>query len=91
MVLLLGTYVKIFKALAHVDASKLFPIDNPLRTRSNRVKLMCKQEQLDCTSFFLTNDAAREWDKLPLAVVQCDNITSFDNKLDHHLLHQGLR
>ena len=73
------------------ESSKLFLVDNASLTRNNGVKLRCKQIQLDCTKFFFTNDVVREWNKLPTSVVQCNTINSFKNKLDHHLLEQGLR
>ena len=82
---------KILKGFTNVDANKLFSIDNSARTRSNGVKLRCKQVQLDCTKFFFTNDVVREWNKLPPSVVQCDTINSFKNKLDQHLLNQDIR
>ncbi len=71
---------KILKRFTNVDASKMFPIDNKPRTRSNGVKLRCKQVQLDCTEFFFTNDMVREWNKLPPLVAQCDTMNSFKNK-----------
>ncbi len=64
-----------------MDASKLFLS----RSRSNGVKLRCKQAQLDSTKFFFTNGVVREWSKLPPSGVQCDTINSFKNKLNHHL------
>ncbi len=79
---------KILKGFTNVDADKMFSIKNTSRTRSNGVKLRCKQVQLDCTKFSFTNDVVREWNKLPPLVVQCDTINSFKNKLDHHLLTQ---
>ncbi len=72
-----------------MDVSKLFSIDNSSRTRSNSVKLRCKQVQLDCTKFFFTNDIINEWNKLPPSTAQCDTINSFKNKLDHHLLNKS--
>ncbi len=44
---------KILKGFINVDPSKLFSIDNTSRTRNNRIKLRCKQIQLNCTIFFL--------------------------------------
>ncbi len=44
---------KILKRLTNVNASKLFSIDNTSRTRNNRIKLRCRQVQLDCTKIFL--------------------------------------
>ncbi len=44
---------KIINVFTSVDASKLFSTDNTSRTRSNGVKLRCKQVQLDCNKFFL--------------------------------------
>ncbi len=61
-----------------MDASKLFSVDDTSRTRSNGVKLRCKQVQLDSTKFFFTNYVVREWNKLPPSVVQCDTINSFN-------------
>ncbi len=52
-------YFKIPKGFTDVDASKMFSIDNTSRTRSNGVKLECKQVQLDCAKFYFTNDVAR--------------------------------
>ncbi len=72
----------------NVDASKLFSIDNTSRTKSNCVKLICKQVQLDNTKLFYTNYVVREWNKFPPSVVQCDTINSFKNKLGHHFLNQ---
>ncbi len=82
---------KILKGFTNVEASKLFSVDDTSRTRSNSVKLRCKQVQLDSTKFFFTNDVVREWNKLPPSVVQCDTINSFKNKLDHHFLNQDIR
>ncbi len=82
---------KILKGFTNVDASKLFSIDGTSRTRSNGVKLRCKQVRLNSTKFFFTNDVVREWNKLPPSVVQCYTINSFRNKLDHHFLNQGIR
>ncbi len=84
-------YFKILKGFTNVDASNMSSIDNTSRTRNNEVKIRCKQVQLDCTKFFFTNDVVREWNKLPLSVVQCDTINSFKNKLDHHVLKQDIR
>ncbi len=72
-----------------MDASKLFSVVDT--TRSNGVKLGCKQVQLDSTKLFFTKDVVRERNKLPSSVVQCDTISSFKNKLDHHFLKQGIR
>ncbi len=65
---------KILKGFTNVDASKLFSINNKSRTRSNGVKFRCKQVQLDSIEFLFTNDVAREWNKLPPSVVQCDYV-----------------
>ncbi len=82
---------RILKGFTNVDANKLFSIDNLSQTRSNGIKLKCRQIELDCTKFFFTNDAVREWNKLPPSVVQCSSVDSFRNKLDHHLLQEGLQ
>ncbi len=82
---------KLLKGFTNVDASKLFSLDNTSRTRSNGVKLRCKEVQLGSTKLFFTNDVVREWYKLPPSVVQCDTINSFKNKLDHHFLNHGIR
>ncbi len=42
---------KILKGFTNVDASKLFSVDDTSRTRSNGVKLRCKQAQLHSTKF----------------------------------------
>ncbi len=89
-----GKLIECFEILIgfiNVDASKLFSVDDTSRTRSSGGKLRCKQVQLNSTKFFFTNDVVREWNKLPPAVVQCDTINSFKNKLDHHFLNQGIR
>ncbi len=75
----------------NVEANKLFKIDNLSRTRSNGKKLRCRQIELDCTKFVFINDVVREWNKVPPSVVQCSTVNSLKNKLDHHLLQQGLR
>ncbi len=75
----------------NVYASKSFSINNSLHTRSNGVKLTYKQLQLDCIKFFCTNDLVKEWSKFPPSAVQCDTISSFKNKLDHHPHQKGLR
>ncbi len=69
----------------------MFSIDNTPRTRSNGVKLRCKEVQLDCTKYFFTKDVVRAWNQLPPSVVQCDTINSFRNNLDHHLINQDIR
>ncbi len=74
-----------------MDVSKLFSVDDTSRTRSNGVKLRCKQVLLDSTKFFFTNDVLREWNKLTPSVVQCDTINSFKNKFDHYFLNQSIR
>ncbi len=82
---------KIREGFTTVDANKMFSIDNTSRTRSNGVKLRCKQVQSDCKIFFFTNVVVREWNKLPPPVVQCYTMNSLKNKLDHHLLSQDIR
>ncbi len=82
---------KILKGFTNVDAKKLFSIDDLSGTRSNGIKLRCRQIEIDCTKFFFTNDVVREWNKLPPSMVQCITVNSFKNKLDHHLLQQGLQ
>ncbi len=57
------------KGFTNVDASKLFSVDDTLRTRSNGVQLKCKQVQLDSAKFFFTNDVVRKLNKLPPSVV----------------------
>ncbi len=81
---------KIFKGITNVDASKLFSIDNSSLTRSNSVKLRCKQVQLDSAKFFFTNNVVWKWNKFPPSLVQSDSINSFKNKLDHCLLSHGM-
>ncbi len=83
--------LKILTSFTNVDANKLFPIDNLSRTRSNGIKLRWKQVQLWQHWFLSTNNVAREWNKLPPLVVQCDTINSFKNNLDHHSINQDIR
>ncbi len=52
-----------------MDVNRLFLIDDSSRTRSNGVKLKCKQLGLDYAKFFFTNDVVREWNKLAPSVV----------------------
>ncbi len=47
---------KILKGFTNVDANRLFITDDSSRTRSNGVKLRCRQLQLDYTKIFLTSD-----------------------------------
>ncbi len=82
---------KILKEFTNVKANRLFLIDESSRTRSNAIKLRCKHLHLYCTKFFFANDVVREWNTLSPSVVQCNTINSFKNKLDRHLLQQGLR
>ncbi len=60
---------EILKGFTNVDTNKLFSTDNLSRTRSNGIKLRCRQIKLDCTKFFFTIDVVREWNKLPSSVV----------------------
>ncbi len=55
---------KILNGFTNVDKSKLFVIDDTLRTRNNGIKLKCRQVNSDCTTFFFTNVVVREWNKL---------------------------
>ncbi len=82
---------KILKGFTKVDFGKMFSINNTSQAMNNRVKLRCKQVQLNYTKFFFSNDMVREWNKFPPSVVQCDTINSFKNKLDHHLLNQDIQ
>ncbi len=50
---------KIVKGFTNVDANKLFSTDDLSRTRSNGIKLRCRQIELDCTKFFFSNDIVR--------------------------------
>ncbi len=52
---------KIRKGFKNVDANKLLSIDDISRTRSNGIKLRCRQIELDCTKFFFTNAVVRGW------------------------------
>ncbi len=47
---------KILKYFTNEDRSKLFMINDTLRTRNNETKLECKQVNSKCTKFFFTND-----------------------------------
>ncbi len=60
---------KILQEFKNADANKLFLIEDSSRTRSNWIKLRCRQLQIDCTKFYFTNDVVREWNKLPTSVV----------------------
>ncbi len=73
-----------------MDPNKQFLIDNTSRTRSNGVKLRCKQIQLDSTELFFAIDVVMECNKLQPSLVPCDTINSFYNKLHHLLLNQGI-
>ncbi len=91
--LLRGKLIDCFRMLegfTNVDASKLFSVGDTSRTRSNSVKLRCKQVQLDSTKLFINNHVVKEWNKLSPSVVQCDTINLFKDKLDHHFLNQGI-
>ncbi len=68
--------LKYLKRFTNVAANKLFSIDDLSRTRSNEIKLICRQTELDCTKFFFTNDIVWEWNKLPPSVVQCITVNS---------------
>ncbi len=52
---------KILKGFTNDDAKKLFSIENLSRTKSNGIKLRCRQTELDCTKLFTD---VREWNKL---------------------------
>ncbi len=84
-----GKLIECFKILndfTNVDISKLFLIDDILRTRNNGINLKCRQVNSDCIKFFFTNVVVRELTKLPPSVLQCNTIDSFKNKLDRHFL-----
>ncbi len=81
---------KILNGFTNVDRSKLFMIDDNLRTRNNDIKLKFRQLNSDCTEFFLTHVVVREWNKLPPSVVQSNTIDSFKNKLDCHFLELNI-
>ncbi len=51
---------EILKGFTNVDVNKLFSIDELSRTRSNGIKLRCRQIELDYTELFFTNDVVRE-------------------------------
>ncbi len=54
---------EILKGFTNMDENKLFSIDDLSRTRSNGIKLSCKQIELDSskffTKFFFTNDVSQ--------------------------------
>ncbi len=83
--------IRVLKGFTYVDANKLLSIDDLSRTRSNGIKLRCRQLKVDCTKFYFTNDVVRGQNKLLPFVVVCIRINSFRSKLDYHLLQQGLR
>ncbi len=63
----------------NVDATKLFQMDDSVRTRSNGAKLKCKQGYSDCNKiFFFTNAVVWDWNRLPPSVVQFSSIDSFE-------------
>ncbi len=82
---------KILSGFTNVDVCKMFSINYTSQTMNNGGKLRWKQVQLDWTKFVFTNDAVREWDKLPPSVKQCDTINLFKNRIDHHFLNQDIR
>ncbi len=80
-----GKLIECFKSLTgftNVDNFTLFEIDDTSRTRNNGTKLKCRQMNSDCTKFFLSSVATREWNKLPPAVARRSTTDSFKNKLD---------
>ncbi len=60
---------RIVKEFTNIDANKLFSINDLSGTRSNKIKLRCRQIKLDCTKFFFTDYVFREWNELPPSVV----------------------
>ncbi len=74
-------WFEILKGFTNVDANKLFLINDLSRTRSNWLKLICKQIQLHCTKFYFTINIVREWNTPSLSVVQCNTIDSFKTNL----------
>ncbi len=82
---------KILNSFTNVDTSKLFMIDDTLRTRNNGIKLKCRQVNSDYTKVFFSNVVVREWNKLPPSVVQCNTIDFFKNKLDRHILELNIK
>ncbi len=78
---------KILNGFTNVDPTKLFEINDSKRTRNNGAKLKCWQVHSDCTKFFFTNAAVRDWNELPPPVVKWYSITSFKNNPDRCLVH----
>ncbi len=72
---------KTLKGFMNVDANQLFLNDDLSLTRSNELKLRCRQIELNCTKFFFTNDVVRESNKFPPSVVQCNKIISLKTNL----------
>ncbi len=83
-------YFKVLKGFTNVDSNKQVSIDELSRTRSKGIKLRYRKIELDNTKLFFTNDIVRKWNKLPSSVAQCITVNSLRNKVDHHLLQQGL-
>ncbi len=79
--------LKYLKGLRMLTQTNCFQL---MTCHEGGIKLRCRQTQLDCTKFFFINDVVREWNKLSPSMVQCITVNSFRNKLDHHLLQQGL-
>ncbi len=78
---------KILNGFTNVDPTKLFVMNDSMRTGNNGAKLKCRQVYSDCTKFFFTNAVVRDWNRLPPSAVQCYSIASFMNNLDRYLLH----
>ncbi len=70
---------KILEGFTNVDADKLFSVGCSSWTRSNGIKLRCRQTELNCTKFFFTNYVVREWNKLSPSMLQCNTINSLKN------------
>ncbi len=85
-----GKLIECFKLLngfTNVDVTKLFMMDDSLRTWSNGAKLKCKQANSDCTKYFFNNVVVTDWNRLPPSVVQCSSTDSFKNRLDRSSKH----
>ncbi len=76
---------KILDGFTNVDSTKLFVMDDPMRTRNNDSELKCRQFHSACTKFFFTNAVVRDWNRSPSLAVLCNSTASFKNDLDNYL------
>ena len=82
---------KIINELYDDAACPRLPRSTNSRTRGNSQKLLIQKSKQNIRKNFFTLRVCKHWNSLPNAVIECNTVKEFKNKLDKHWINHPLK